>query len=266
MNESFDRIWTELSDQGRNAASEIGDFSVRLIWAVIILMISVFLVRRIRNRVRSGLERRNVKNNVPELVANIFTFGAYILAGTIILRSLGANSTSLVTSIGLVTAAISLSLQDVLKNFVAGLYLLAEQPFRPGDRIRVVGEEGVVERVDIRTTQLRNVRAEHVLVPNSKLFTEVVGNRSTYRLHEVVVRITGAPSPPRQAAGALLEAITDLPGLSNIPPRIEVTKAAPELVDLRATLFFTADLGPSHETVTTIHELFPKATVEISTS
>jgi small-conductance mechanosensitive channel len=141
---------------------------------------------------------------------------------------------------------------------------LAEQPFRPGDRIRVVGEEGIVVRVDIRTTQLRNERAEQVLVPNSKVFSEVVGNRSTYRLHELAIKITGAPSPPRTAVTSLLEVVTDLPGLSTNPPRIEVTRAAPDMVDLRVTLFFTADLGSSHEIVTAIHELFPSATVEIA--
>lgn len=259
----MDSVWDELSNQLGNAASAIGDLAIRLIWAALILVVSVVVVRRIRNRVRYELERRKVKNNVPELVANIFTFGAYILAGTIILRSLGANSSSLVTSIGLVTAAISLSLQDILKNFVAGLYLLAEQPFLPGDRIRVSGEEGIVERVDIRTTQIRNERAEHVLVPNSKVFTEVVGNRSTYRLYQIVVQVTGAPAPPRDAVESLREAVADLPGLSTIPPRIEVLKASPDLVDLRVTFFFTADLGTSHETITSIHDRFPQATIAI---
>jgi small-conductance mechanosensitive channel len=259
----LDDAWHELSTQFGDAASAVGHFSVRLIWAGLILIVSVFLVRRIRKRVQHELERRNVKNNVPELIANIFTIGAYILAGLFILRSLGAHSSSIVTSIGLITAAVSLSLQDVLKNFVAGLYLLAEQPFLPGDRIRVSGEVGVVERVDIRTTQLRNERAEHVLVPNSKVFSEVVGNRSTYRLFQVVIQVTGAPAPPREAVESLREAVAALPGLSTIPPQVEILKAAPDLVDLRTTLFFTADLGTSHETITAIHDQFPEATIAI---
>lgn len=259
----MDSVWNELSDQFGDAASAVGDFAIRLIWAGLILIVSVFLVRHIRHRVLNQLERRNIKNNVPELVANIFTIGAYILAGVFVLRSLGADSTSLVTSIGLVTAAVSLSLQDVLKNFVSGLYLLAEQPFLPGDRIRVSGESGIVERVDIRTTQLRNDRAEHVLVPNSRVFSEVVGNRSTYRLYQVVVQVTGAPAPARVAVESLREVVADLPGLSTIPPRIDLMKAAPDLVDLRSTLFFTADLGSSHETVIAIHDRFPQATVAI---
>src|SRR5262245_49738510 len=170
MSETFDDIWTWLKDQSGEAGSFLVQFAVQLVYAILIVVIAAFLVRRFRQRVYRSLAKRNVKNNVPELITNLITIGAYILAGLFALRALGADSSSLVTSIGLITAAVSLALQDVLKNFVSGLYLLAEQPFGPGDRIRVAGEDGIVERVDIRTTQLRNDKAEQVLVPNSKVF------------------------------------------------------------------------------------------------
>jgi small-conductance mechanosensitive channel len=263
VSDTIRNVWDWLDERLGDAGAELADFGLHVVWAVLILVVAVFVVRRVRFRVRRAMERRHVKNNVPELVSNVITIGAYVLAGSVALRALGADASSLVTSIGLVTAAISLSLQDVLKNFVAGLYLLAEQPFLPGDRIRVVGEEGVVERIDIRTTQLRNDRAEQVLVPNSKVFTEVVGNRSAFRLNQLVVQITGAPPPPRQAAKTLEEAVSDLPGLSATPPRIDVLKAAPDGVDLRAVLFFTADLASSHDVVAALHDRFPDATVTI---
>lgn len=263
MSGTIESVWDWLADRLGKAGTELADFGLHLVWAVLIAAAAVFVVRRVRFRVRREMERRNVKNNVPELVANVFTIGAYVLVGTIVLRALGANSSSLVTSIGLVTAAVSLSLQDVLRNFVAGLYLLAEQPFLPGDRIRVVGEEGIVERVDIRTTQLRNDRAEQVLVPNSKVFTEVVGNRSTFRLNQLVVQVTGAPPPPAQAAASLRDAVAHLPGLSATPPRIDLLKAAPDAVDLRAVLFFTSDPATSYDVAAALRDRFPEATVTI---
>ncbi|MEA2585554.1 MAG: small conductance mechanosensitive channel [Thermomicrobiales bacterium] len=264
MSDRVGEVWGWLNDRLGDAGAGLADFAIHLVWAALVLVGSVFIVRRVRRRVRREMERRNVKNNIPELVTNAVTIGAYVLAGSVALRALGADSASLVTSIGLVTAAVSLSLQDVLKNFVAGLYLLAEQPFLPGDRIRVVGEEGIVERIEIRTTHLRNDRAEQVLVPNSKIFSEVVGNRSAFRLNQLVVQVAGAPPPPREAAATLLAAVSELPGLSATPPRIEILKAAPDAVDLRATLFFTADLASSDDVVAALHDRFPEATVTVA--
>jgi len=263
MDETNDDVWTWLDERLGDTGTGLADIVVHVVWAVLIIVIAVFVVRRVRLRVRRALERRNVKNNVPELVSNIITIGAYVVAALIALRALGADSGSLVTSIGLITAALSLSLQDVLKNFVAGLYLLAEQPFLPGDRIRVSGEEGIVERVDIRTTQLRNDRAEQVLVPNSKVFTEVVGNRSSFRLNQLVVQIAGIPPPPREAVASLLAAVADLSGLAGSPPRVDVLKASPDGVDLRVVLFFTTDAPSSHDVVAALHDRFPDATVTV---
>lgn len=265
MSETIDDIWGWLDERIGDAGSALIQFAVQMVWAILIVVIAAFVVRRFRQRVYRSLAKRNVKNNVPELITNLITIGAYILAGLFGLRALGADSSSLVTSIGLITAAISLALQDVLRNFVSGLYLLAEQPFGPGDRIRVAGEEGIVERVDIRTTQLRNDKAEQVLVPNSKVFSEVVGNRSAFRLNQVVVQVTGVPPPLREAASTLLAAVSDLPGLAGTPPRVDVLKVAPDGVDLRATLFFVADPGSSHDVVTAIHDRFPDATVTLGT-
>jgi small-conductance mechanosensitive channel len=265
MRETIDDFWNWLDERLGEAGSGLAQFAVQMVWAILIVVVAAFVVRRFRQRVYRSLARRNVKNNIPELVTNLITIGAYILAGLFALRALGADSSSLVTSIGLITAAISLALQDVLRNFVSGLYLLAEQPFGPGDRIRVAGEEGIIERVDIRTTQLRNDRAEQVLVPNSKVFSEVVGNRSAFRLHQFIVQVAGAPPPPREAATTLLAAVSDLPGLAATPPRIDVLKVTPAGVDLRVTLFFVADPGSSHDVVTAIHDRFPDATVTLGT-
>jgi small conductance mechanosensitive channel len=264
VNETIDDIWGWVGDEVGNTGSTLAHLAFRLLWALVIVVVAMLVVRRLRHRIRRELDRRRVKGNVPELVTNLITVGAYVIAGAFALRALGVNTSSLVTSIGLITAAVSLSLQDVLKNFVSGLYLLAEQPFLPGDRIRVVGEEGIVERIDIRTTLLRNDKAEQVLVPNSKVFSEVVGNRSTFRLNQLVVQVTGAPPPPRQAMEILQAAVAELPGLSSTPHRIDVLKAAPDAVDLRAVLFFEADPASSHDVVSALHDRFPDATVTIA--
>jgi small-conductance mechanosensitive channel len=88
--------------------------------------------------------------------------------------------------------AFSLAVQDILKNFFSGVYLLLERPFRVGDTIRVKDQQGVVENIGVRTTMLRTAENVEVLVPNVMVFTEVVTNHSQ-----------ALPPPPAPEPGAL---------------------------------------------------------------
>lgn len=101
----------------------------------------------------------------------------------------GAGASSLLTLLGIASLAVSLSLQDVLKNFVAGVYILLEQPFKIGDRISVKTIEGVVESIEIRTTNLRTDDGIQIIIPNNTVFSEIVANRSAYNRRMVTVRL-----------------------------------------------------------------------------
>lgn len=87
----------------------------------------------------------------------------------------------LVAILGTVGLAFGLALQDILKNFFSGVYLLLERPFRVGDTIKVKDQTGVVENVGVRTTQLRTTDNIQVLVPNATVFSEVVSNHTFVR-------------------------------------------------------------------------------------
>jgi small conductance mechanosensitive channel len=252
-----------LTERLREAGENLAGFGLQLLWATLIVVAAAVVVRWLRRYVRRLIEKRQIRNNIPELITNVFTIAAFVVVGAVALRALGATSSSLVTAIGLVTAAVSLSLQDVLKNFVAGIYLLAEQPFLPGDRIRVVGEEGTVERIDVRTTLLRNDRAEQILVPNSKVFAEVVGNRSAYRLNLVTLQLLGVPVAPQEMESAVQTVVAGLPGLSATPPIVGILKAVPGAVDLQVSLFYAAGPEFRRAAVIAFHERFPDATITV---
>ena len=103
----------------------------------------------------------------------------------VVLGILGVNPTGLVAIAGAVGLAFSLAIQDILKNFFSGVYLLLERPFRVGDTIRVKEQTGVVENIGVRTTQLRTTDNVQVLVPNATVFGEVVSNHTYARPAEV---------------------------------------------------------------------------------
>ncbi|MGA9347948.1 MAG: mechanosensitive ion channel domain-containing protein [Anaerolineae bacterium] len=86
----------------------------------------------------------------------------------------GVHIATLATLMGALGLAISLSLQDVAKNVVAGLYLLVERPFKRGDQIAVRTFTSQVEGIDLRTTTLRTADGQQVIVPNTVILSEVV--------------------------------------------------------------------------------------------
>ncbi len=118
------------------------------------------------------------------------TLSVWIIWLSWTLSSLGANTTGLVTFFGASTVAISLSLQDIMKNFFAGIVLLIERPFRVGDRIKVKDVVGDVQGIDIRTTLLRNLEGALVMIPNATIFTEILVNRSHFRTRRLDLIIT----------------------------------------------------------------------------
>jgi small-conductance mechanosensitive channel len=145
----------------------------------VLLVIGAIILRRITlNWIGSAMRRARVDTGTQILLKRGLTVAFVIAAGTTVLGILGVSPAALVTLLGAVGLAFSLAMQDILKNFFSGVYLLLERPFRVGDTIRVKEQEGVVENIGVRTTMLRTPENVLVLVPNMIVFAEIVANRS----------------------------------------------------------------------------------------
>jgi small-conductance mechanosensitive channel len=129
----------------------------------------------------SAMRRARIDTGTQILVRRFLSAGIVVSGILIVLGTLGASPAGLVTVVGAVGLAFSLAIQDILKNFFAGVYLLLERPFRVGDRVKVKDQEGTVENIGVRTTTLRTAENVQVLVPNALIFSEIVANQSQMR-------------------------------------------------------------------------------------
>ena len=129
----------------------------------------------------SAMRRARVDAGTQILVKRALVVTWLVVTAVIVLGILGVNPTGLLAVAGAVGLAFSLAIQDILKNFFSGIYLLLERPFRVGDTISVKDQEGVVENIGVRTTMLRTAENIQVLVPNALVFAEVVSNRTHAR-------------------------------------------------------------------------------------
>ena len=243
----------------------VGGISLNLLWAVLIVIAIIWVTGRLRRRLRIALEARTKgRNNLPALLDNIFQIAVYGFAALFAFSVLGADSSAFVQAIGLITAAVSLSLQDVLKNFVAGIYLLAEEPFTAGDRLEVSGQVGTVEKITVRTTVLRNDKEQQVLVPNYQVFSQVVSNRTAYQHQTLSIQLTGVKEDFDTALAGHEEWLADVPGLPSTPPTVTLTKIAPDDCELTVTVWVPREDDPGNEIVKRLRKRFPDATLTIN--
>jgi len=149
--------------------------------AILVVIVSLIAMRLTLNSVGRGMRRARIDLGTQILVKRALVIVWFIVTALIVLGMLGVNPTGLVAILGTVGLAFGLALQDILKNFFSGVYLLLERPFRVGDTIKVKDQTGIVENVGVRTTQLRTADNIQVLVPNATVFSEVVANHTFAR-------------------------------------------------------------------------------------
>ena len=105
------------------------------------------------------------------------------------LQNLGIQLLPLIAGLGVAGAGIALAMQGVLSNVVAGLTIIFSKPFRVGEYISVVGEEGLVSAISLFSTTLEHLDRSHVVIPNRKLVGEILHNYGNIRQLDLSVGI-----------------------------------------------------------------------------
>jgi len=148
--------------------------------AVAVAVVVVFwLVARLgRNLARRLLHRVSHSEQVTWLVSQavflaLFTAGAFMALGILGLQKTVA---SLLAGAGILGLALGFAFQDIATNFMAGIYLSVEHPFRRGHMIKTKDWLGVVQHVSLRFTEILTQQGELVLVPNKHVFENPIVN------------------------------------------------------------------------------------------
>ncbi len=106
----------------------------------------------------------------------------WIVAITMMLDIWGIEIGPIIAGLGLFSVAVALGAQDMFKNIIAGIFIISEKRFQPGDRIRLgSGLHGIVETIGFRSTQVRLLDTSPVFVPNTDLSDSQVTNHQDMR-------------------------------------------------------------------------------------
>jgi small-conductance mechanosensitive channel len=172
----------------------LGEFlatlALRAIGSLLVFVCMLGFGRLFQRLVEGRLIHARISPNLALLAGRVVYIASLVVGVMVILPFWGTGIVVPVAVVGALTVALTLALQDVLRNLVSGIYLLLEHPFVIGDRIMLAPYSGRIEDIQIRFTALRTDDNLRVLIPNSMLFTGAVVNLSAYDASRVALLIT----------------------------------------------------------------------------
>jgi small-conductance mechanosensitive channel len=211
------------------------------------------------------LQRRRAHSNAVVLLGNlgqvlILAFGALVILAIFT----GPNFGAILTSFSILGLVVGLSLQDILKNFFAGVWILVERPFGIGDTIEVQQYTGVVDQIAFRTTMLRTTDGRQVVLPNNTLMTEPVVNHSAYPLRrgELRVSIPDAEAPD-DVFGMVRAALGSVGTVSQDPaPRLELRRVSDGRLHYVVSFWAPEPESAAPEALAALRARLPKVEVQ----
>ncbi len=189
----------------------VGDITISM--SSLIVAIAIFVAGIMSTRaVERWLETRFLPHTRLDIglrnaIKTSFGYVGFTLALGFALAYLGLNFEKLAIVAGALSVGIGFGLQSIVNNFVSGLILLWERAIRVGDWIVVAGDEGLVRRINVRSTEIETFDRAAVIVPNSNLITGVVKNYvRTDRSGRIQINIPVNPAAdPERARDILVE-------------------------------------------------------------
>ncbi len=181
-------------------------FGPKVLVASLILFVGFMVSRWVSAWLARTLNRIELEPPVRSLLARIGWLVTFALFFVMALQNLGVELLPLIAGVGVAGAGLALATQGVLSNLVAGLSIIFAKPFRVGEYISIVGEEGLVDTITLFTTTLTHPDRSRVVIPNRKIVGEILHNFGTVRQVEIVVGVA-YDTDMNAAVGAISEVL-----------------------------------------------------------
>ena len=220
------------------------------------------------------LHRVLVRNKAEEGVTQLLTRTTkwvVIVLGCITAFQKFFDVTAFLAGLGIVGFTIGFALQNIMQNFVSGVILLLQQPFKVGDAASVAGHDGTVLKIGLRTTELKTFDGRFVFLPNADILSQPITNYTRASLRRVQLSIGVAyDSDTDLVRRVILTEINKVAGILSDPaPTVFFHTFGASSVDL--DVFFwvdtvdaqTSPMAAKDEALTLIKKAFEKQNIEI---
>ncbi|HEX6741341.1 MAG TPA: mechanosensitive ion channel domain-containing protein [Sphingomicrobium sp.] len=141
--------------------------------------------------------------NAMAIIRVLVSVALFALAIILILDNLGVNVTALVAGLGIGGIAIGLAAQGVFSDLFAALAILFDRPFKKGDTIRYDQSTGTVERIGLKTTRLRSLTGEQLIMANTKLLEREIHNLAQAKARRITIYLAVSG----ESSGSTIDAV-----------------------------------------------------------
>ncbi|SDE02810.1 mechanosensitive ion channel domain-containing protein [Aquimonas voraii] len=237
-------LWS-FSDKTADGSAIVGQVSLRAaLLGAAVLMLTVIAARNLPGLLEIGLLTR-VQIDAPTryAITSVARYAIVILGVIIGLGFLGMRWSQLQWMAAALTVGLGFGLQEIFANFVSGLILLFERPFRVGDVITIGEFTGRVTRIRTRATTILDFDNREVVIPNKAFITDRLTNWTlTDSMTRVTIRVGVAyGSDVAQVHRLLLQAAAECPHIASEPsPRTWLLAFGPSSLDFELRVFVPA--------------------------
>lgn len=142
-----------------------------VVGALVVIKLAAFITRRVErafddNDPSTMNEREKQAATLGKVIRNVIRILVWGVALMMIMRELGIDVGPLLAGVGIVGLAVGFGAQSVVKDFLSGMFVLIENQYNVGDVVQVAGVSGLVEKITLRATSLRNLEGKVHIIPN----------------------------------------------------------------------------------------------------
>ena len=229
----------QILDTVINSLRDLLGSSIKILPGIITALVIVMLTRyaaQFTTEIAKKIGRKTLHSkSLRSLLCKTASISTWIFGVVLacIVAFPGLRLGDIVATLGLGSVAVGFAFQDIFKNFLSGILILVQRPFRIDDQIIIGDYEGTVEQIDIRTTKIRTYDGERILMPNSEVFTSPVRVRTAFnqRRTDLAVGVDYNTSLP-EAKNILQKTIEGVNGvLDNKSPEIDLVGFGDSSID-----------------------------------
>lgn len=176
----FDSLLLALADSFETLGLRARNHLPEILSGIAIFVPFWYLSRHSGKVLRRLFERSQTDPALAPIVLPLARLSLLALGLLVAVEQMGFNVGSLIAGLGIAGLAVGLAAQETLANFLAGIALLWDRPFRLGDNVTVAGRFGVVTEIGLRSTRLRTLEQLEVTIPNKEVAQQQIVNHSRY--------------------------------------------------------------------------------------
>ena len=210
-------------------------FIPRVIVAILFLFFFWLVYRGVRRLVIGSMNKAAVDPSIRDMLGHLIKWSIMGFGLVIACNQVGIQIAALLTGVGIIGIAVGFAAQETLSNFIAGIVIFWDKPFRVGDWLEIGDTYGKVQRVTFRSTRLLDLNGQVIIYPNTYMLANRVSNHTTHPLTRVAVSIGVAYKESIDAArAALLSTIQNDARISHEPhPQVIVSNCGDSSVNLQ---------------------------------